>query len=302
MKTNNLTYLNISEVKEFMDMKGMDKSNKTLESYALALQKFFDFLAIKSFNDIATSTPLDGRNFQKRLLDNHVSKNSVNAYVRPLKTAYNFWLENEYIENNPFTKVKALKTDKKLPVFLSEAEIVAMINACEKLEEKLIFTLLITTGLRCDELINLKLKDIDENHLIVHHTKGMKERKLLIVPEVDDMLVEYIEWRNKKYGSSTEYILVSKMGSRYSSTAIRDKIKKIARLAEFSEERIAQISIHSERHTYAANMIEAGADLKVLQEGLGHSNYNTTASIYAHVRTSALDNAVMNMKSYLVSK
>jgi site-specific recombinase XerD len=286
------------EIQEYLDNLALDKSTKTIENYKLSVGKFVDYFHIQTIDDMKNITPSKCREYQGALLKT-VGKSSVNAYVRPLKAMYNWFIQNEYLDKSPFDKVEALKLDKKLPVYLSDQEITAMVKACDSLVDRLIFILLISMGLRRDELINIKLKDIIADHILING-KGSKQRNLKIQPEVSDLMDEYIEYRNKKYGNDSEYLLISSRSkSKFSGEAIRLKIKRIAEAAGIDPERIEKLSPHKMRHTYAANMLESGADIKILQEGLGHASIATTSGIYAHVRSAVLDQAMMNQKSYL---
>jgi site-specific recombinase XerD len=286
------------EIKEYLDNLALDKSAKTIENYELSVGKFVDYFHIQTIEDMKNITPSKCREYQGALLKT-VGKSSVNAYIRPLKAMYNWFIQNEYLDKSPFDKVEALKLEKKLPVYLSDSEITAMVKACDSLVDRLIFILLISMGLRRDELVNIKLNDIVGDHILING-KGSKQRNLQIQPEVSDLLDEYIEYRNKRYGDDSEYLLISTYSnSKFSGEAIRLKIKKIATDAGIDPERIEKLSPHKMRHTYAANMLESGADIKILQEGLGHASIATTSGIYAHVRSAVLDKAMMNQKSYL---
>ena len=288
--------MDIQEINEYLNTIKLDKSQHTLVSYTTAIEKFIDNFGINNFEDIKTIVPSQCREHQSRLRET-LSASSVNAKVRPLKAMYNWFLTNEYIESNPWAKVKELKVPKKLVAFLSEDEIYAILRSCSRLEDKLILSLLITTGLRRNELSSLKLSDYNGTHIIVNG-KGAKQRKLALMPDVCGLMNEYIIKRNKKHGDSIPYLFVSKNRSRFSGDAIRMKVKSAMVRAGFSEERIKEIHTHSLRHTFVANLFESGADIYAAKAALGHQNLSTT-QIYAHLRNSALDNALLRQKSFL---
>ena len=110
-----MKYEFIEKVNEFIDVKKLDKSGSTLKSYCLSIDKFFDFLKVQTFEDVANITPGNCRAYQNFLMESGTAKNSINAYIRPLKVMFNFFVENEYVANNPLAKVKALKISKKIP-------------------------------------------------------------------------------------------------------------------------------------------------------------------------------------------
>jgi site-specific recombinase XerD len=287
----------IAEIEEYMNTVKMDKSNNTIRSYEYAIKLFTDFIQVKDFSDIKKVNSVKCREFQSYLISQGNAKSSINAYIRPLKALFNWLVENEYLESSPLEKVKYLKTAKTIPVFLSEEEIIAMVSACKNLEEKFIFTLMLTTGLRRNELVKLKISDVEGQHILVHG-KGSKDRRLILQPEIDDLLCEYLDYRNKKFGNKSEFLLISKMGSGFSGEAIRMKIQAIGKRANIPPERLEKIHPHTLRHTFATNLVGSGADIRVVQGALGHANLATT-QIYAHLRNTTLDNAMLNMKSIL---
>jgi site-specific recombinase XerD len=255
------------------------------------------FLKIETFDDIKKLTSSDIRSHQSNMKETGLQPSSVNSNMRPLKAMFNWLVENEYLETSPMSKVKDLKAPKKLVAFLTEEEIALMVGACKNVLDKLIIVLLITAGLRSNELLSLKLTDVVGCHIIVNG-KGSKQRKLILQPDVCDLLNEWIKKRNKKYGDVSEYLLVSKWRCKFAANSLREKIRTIMRNGGIPEERIKQIHTHSLRHTFVANLFESGADIFTAQSALGHQNLATT-QIYAHLRNSALDRAMLNQKSIL---
>lgn len=288
---------NIAEIEEYLGTLRIDKSPATLSVYEIAINKLFSFLDVKTFDDIKNITSSDCRRHQTKMKEDGLQASSINTHMRPIRAMFNWLIENEYLETSPLSKVKDLKTPKKVLSYLSEEESILMVNACKNILDKLIIVLFITTGMRRNELISLKMSDFVGNHIIVNG-KGSKQRKLILQPEVCDLMNKWIKIRNKKYGNKTEYLIVSKMGDKFSGHSISAKIKTIMQLAGFSEERIQQIHTHSLRHTFVANLFESGADIFTAQSALGHQNLATT-QIYAHIRNSALDRAMLNQKSIL---
>lgn len=287
----------IAEIEQYMATVKIDKSIHTVSSYTTAIKKFVDNMNIISFDDLKNITPVQCRNHQG-ILRQTLSASSTNANIRPLRAMYNWFVENEYMEVSPWSKVKDLKQPKTIPNFLTEEEVGLMIGACENIKEKLIIALLITTGLRRNELISLKMSDVVGNHILING-KGNKQRRLVLQPGVLDLLKKYMEKRIKKYGTDSPYLLLSNGGKRpYAGVSIACKIKSIMKRAGFTEERMAEIHTHSLRHTFVANLFESGADIYAAQSALGHSNLNTTQR-YAHLRNSALDNAMLKQKSIL---
>jgi site-specific recombinase XerD len=286
-----MKYENISQIKEYFDVLRLDKSQCTIDSYSISVTKFFDYLHINTFEDVADVTTKNCRDFQAELRNQGLEKSSVNAYTRPLKVVFNWLQENEYIVESPWQKVKFLKQEKKVVAFLSPEEYNKMLVSCNKNDDKLIFSLLLTTGMRRNELISLKLSDYNGSHILVHG-KGSKQRVLQLMPEVCKLLDQYLEVRTKKY-PNCDALLVSKMGRAYCGQSILDRIHQIGLKAGIQPERLDKIHVHTTRHTFASNLVSSGADIRVVQGAMGHANLSTTM-LYAHLRNSALDNAMLN--------
>lgn len=285
----------IPEIQEYLDSLKIDKSEHTVRAYSTSVNMLLNFLKVKTIEEFSLVTSKELRAFQEHLKNNGSSLSTINSRLRPIKAMYNWLQSNEYIENVP--KIKELKTPKKITHFLSEEEVSYMLKGCKNDLDRLIIALLVTTGLRRAELINLKLSDYDGTHIIVNG-KGNKQRKLILQKEIKEMLDKWIETRNKKYGNKLENIFISKSRTKFNGSSILDKVKYIMRNSGFSEERISQIHTHSLRHTFVANLFESGADIYAAKMALGHQQLSTT-QIYAHLRNTALDKAMSNMKSIM---
>ena len=292
----------IKEIKEYFDMMALDKSPHTIKSYERSTKRFLSFLCIHTFGDIENISASDCRNFQAKLSAIEIapgklmSKASVNTNVRPVKAMFNWFVEQEYLENSPFDRVKALKQTRKVPVYLTREETISMIRGSENLLDKFLVCLFVTTGLRRQEMANLKLTDINDCHILVKG-KGSKERVLRLQDDICVLMKEYLVVRNKRprYRDS-EYLFVSRRGTKFAGSGLLFKIKQIAINSGIPEDRAKKITVHSLRHTFTANMVESGADIRLIQGALGHSSINTTER-YAHIRSSALDKAMQNQGS-----
>jgi integrase/recombinase XerD len=290
------TTINIAEVQEYLDTLRLDKSKNTLSVYTIAINKLFNFMNVKTFDDVKNITSANLRSHQNDLKQKGLQPSSINTNMRPIRAMFHWFVENEYMEKSPMEKVKDVKMPKKEVAVLSVEEIDSMVKACKNDLDRLIFVLYITTGLRREELATLKLSDYDGTH-IYPLRKGNEKQSLILQPEVADLLNSYLEKRKKKY-PNTDYLIVSKMGSRFSGTAIYMKIKTIATLAGLSEDRVKQIHVHTTRHSFVANLQDSGADAYVIQRALNHKDIKTTMR-YMHLRQSALDNAMLKQKSII---
>lgn len=287
----------IDQVDEYFNVLSTDKSEHTIRSYHNAVRKLFDFLDIKTFDNIMAIKSDDIRKHQVNMKSKGISHPSINTNIRPLRAMFNWFVENEYLNKSPFDKVKDLRTEKKVVEFLSEFEQEQIVHACRKnIIDLLIFSILISTGIRRDELCQLNTEDYDGEHILIHG-KGNKERKLILQDPIVNLLDKYLDLRLKKYGKQFQPLILSKAG-RFTGGAIYDRIKSILVKAGLPEDRVDEIHPHSLRHSFVANMLEAGNDIYVTSRSLGHQNIETTMK-YAHLHGSTMDKAIKNQRSIL---
>lgn len=275
-------YNNLDFLKEYSLLLSLDKDEKTIQSYLTSIDRFFDFLKIKSNEDIFEISPLKGREYQQHLKDKGISHNSINTYFLFLKVFFNWLVGEEKIEKSPLAKVKNLKANEINRAFFSEEEVKKFFQYCKTNEEFAIFGIYFTTGLRRSELINIKLNQLDGYTIHNVIVKRGKTRDIYIPDDVLKYLAKYLRERNKKYPEN-EYLFVSNWGKKFSGEGIRYKFNSILERAEFPKERIEELHIHSTRHTFATNLLSNGENMKTTQESLGHSDIQTTQKIYAHV-------------------
>jgi site-specific recombinase XerD len=176
---------------------------------------------------------------------------------------------------------------------MTEEEVLKLLSSDINFENKVIFALYITTGLRRKELITLKLEDFDGIRIKV---LGKENRwdYIPVMPEISDMLYMFIDWRNKKYGKRQETLFLSKYNQQYSDGAMWYKFKTSLVYAGFSEKRINELHTHSMRHTFCANVGEF-TDIYTLQKAMRHASMSST-QIYAHMKDKKLDQAILNQK------
>lgn len=291
-----MVYENISQLTEYLDFIKLDKSPKTFLAYALSARKLIDYFSINDFASIEKITASDLRKFQSDLIKSGVAKSSANSYFRPLKAMFNFFVEQEYLKESPFSKIKLFKDDSKEGTLFSAEEEEKFLSACEKPEELAMFLIYFTTGIRENELALLKTENINGYTIYLTNTKSNKDRFAYLPQFVYDALQEYLEYRNKKFGTENPYLFVSKMRTHYAGTSILSKFKAIMKRAKFSDKRIAELHVHSIRHTFCTNMAEKGVSLKIVQSMMGHSDSQTTMKWYSHARDSAIESAMRNQE------
>ena len=279
--------MNKQYIEEFIDYLRYEKkySENTIISYQNDLKKVCVFFK-KDF------TNLTKKNIQNYIqsLSKKESTSSVSRTISTLKSFYKFLEINKYTKNSPLGTISNPKNIKKLPKVLSEEEVDKLLDINLKTSfdyrNKAMLELMYSSGLRVSELINLKVNDIDLNNASVRiFGKGSKER---IVP-LDDYAIEaldnYIKNHRKslfKHGENN-YLFLNNHGNKMTRQGFFKILQKIVKEKNIKSE----ISPHTLRHSFATHLLKHGADLRSIQELLGHSDISTT-QIYTHITSERL--------------
>ncbi len=285
----------MSEIKEFKSYKDYLSHEKrypntTITSYLNALNKYNEFLKERNIN-YKTINRDEIREYLRYLDDEKYSKSSISQTLSALRSFYSYLVTNNIIESNQFRLIKNPKKEKHLPNFLQPNELQSIFDSIELetplgIRNRLIIELLYATGLRVSELVNLKTNDIDySNHEIRVTGKGDKERIVFFGDYAEKYLKLYL--RNSRNellnGKKEDILLLNKDGNPITSRGIELVIDKIVKDAALKH----NVSPHVIRHTFATDMLNNGADLKSVQELLGHSSLSTT-QIYTHITNERL--------------
>ncbi len=260
--------------------KGVQK--QTIQAYADDLKQFFTVFKDKNTtNDLLPSDLTDFIKIQSKL-------NRSNATIlRRLSSTKHFYrfLEKEKILNESVPKIDSPRAIKKLPLTLSVEEVEALLeapdlNKPEGLRDRAMLELMYSSGLRVSELINLERAHLNFTHgIITIYGKGNKERRIPIGEFAQEFLVKYIEEaRIKNPGKNTKFVFLNRYGQPLSRQYFFKLVKKYAFYVGVKE----NISPHTLRHSFATHMLDNGAELRAVQEMLGHQNIATT-QIYTHV-------------------
>jgi len=271
----------------------LNYSLDTKESYKRDLINYKDFLSVKNINYLKINKNeiidylkyLDGLNYSNGTISRHLSS---------LRSFYNYLVEIKLIESNHFKRIRNPKVEKKLPNYLNIVEVEDIIDNLkedtkEEVRNKLIFELLYSTGIRVSECANIKLKDIDNiSKSIRIFGKGSKERIVYYGDVCGNLLDKYLNIRNEFLIKDSDYLLINHIGGNLSRESIAQIINKIIDNSSINH----KISPHVLRHTFATHLLDNGADLRSVQELLGHENLNTT-EIYTHVSNERLKEAYL---------
>lgn len=270
---------NISEYLESLEIeRGLSKN--TIQAYRRDLYYFADFL--QSYNiDSSKDVKRNHINYYiKNLYDNKYTPASITRKIASLRGFFKWMFANEKISQDPSLGIEQPKLSKRLPKVISPAEIEDILQNHLNDTEKVIMELLYGAGLRVSELVNLKVSDIDLNAKYLRcFGKGSKERIIPIGDKAKHAIKVYLKHRElylKRNRSEEKRLLVKENGSSVSRQDVYVFIRKQG------EHLAKHISPHTLRHSFATHMLENGADLRVVQELLGHSDVSTT-QLYTHV-------------------
>jgi len=228
------------------------------------------------------------REYLAQMQEKNLSRSTMARKLAALRSYVRYLCRENILEGNPIAAVSTPRQDKKLPKFLYPQEIELLINAPDITKpmgrrDKAILETLYAAGLRVSELVGMDLKDIDFNEkLIKIRGKGNKERIVPLGRKAEEAIEYYIKG-NRRYaaqrtGDIGEALFLNKFGRRLSDRSVRNIINKYVEKVAINQ----KISPHTIRHTFATHLLNNGADLRSVQELLGHVKLSTT-QIYTHL-------------------
>jgi len=278
---------------DFLNFLATEKgaSIHTTKNYGIDLREFAKFLADK---DLKALTYLDIRSFLAFLKTREYSKSSISRKLACLRSFFKYLVRENILTQNPAAGIATPKKEKRLPSFMNPDEITKLLdapakNSWEEKRDKAILEMLYSSGLRVSELAGLNHDDLDIFQGLVRvRGKGKKERIVPVGQAALNSLRAY--WDMKAPRENTNAIkkplFISRIGSRLTDRSVRRMILKYVKRTGLGKE----ISPHTFRHSFATHMLDRGADLRSVQELLGHANLSTT-QIYTHVTTQRLKDA-----------
>src|SRR3989338_1771408 len=262
-------------------------SPHTLRNYTIDLRSFADFLGEEKIEGV---TYLTLRKYLAHLRGINLNKSSVARRLSCLRSFFRFLMREGYIKTNPISGLSTPKKDKKLPAFLDEDEVTKLLEIpggdLTGLRDKAILESLYSSGMRVSELTGISTDNIDfVAEVIKLYGKGKKERIVPIGGKAVEAIRKYRQKLPQKF-SSKNAMFLNKRGERLSDRTVRRIVNKYILLTCKKE----NISPHTLRHSFATHLLNRGADLRAVQELLGHENLSTT-QIYTHVSTQRLKEA-----------
>ena len=275
------------EVAKFLEYlsKELNFSSNTIISYRQDLADFFCF-GEKHKIDYKNLKREDVRKYLKYLDDCKLKNSTIARRISAIRSFYNYLLSNGVVENNIFNNVRNPKLEKKLPNYLSYEELAIILDNIDMSTEigvrnRLIIEMFYATGCRVSELINIKMSDINTtNKSIKIMGKGSKERIVYYGEYAEDYLNKYL---NTGFNKGSKYLFLNDKKEKFSIQEVEQIIHKLIEHLAIK----THVTPHTLRHTFATHLLNNGADIKSVQELLGHASLNTTG-IYTHVSNERL--------------
>jgi integrase/recombinase XerC len=268
-------------------------SPHTLRNYGTDLRQFFDFLD-EGDTPVLTVDRATMRSYFASLVQGGVAPASVQRKVSTIRAFYRYLRHEGLVERDPMFGVRGPRRERRLPHFLTQSQIETLLATADgtkpnRLRDRAVLELLYAAGLRVSEVAGLEARDVDLRERSVRVLgKGAKERIVLMgVPAMRAVERYLAEGRPELAAGPATALFLNRDGGRLSQRAVQLMVRKYA--TEAGIERA--VHPHLLRHTFATHMLDNGAELRVVQTLLGHSNVNTT-QIYTHVTDSAKRKAI----------
>ena len=275
-------YINYLEVER-------NASPYTVRNYTTDLLDFFQFIKDKGIDSLREVDRNVLRNYLLHLMEQGVVKASIARKLSAIRSFYRYLLREEVIPSNPVATTASPKLDRRLPSFLTTDEITRLLEAPDSNKpqgqrDRALMELLYASGLRVSELAKLNLEQINlDTREIRVWGKGSKERMVLMGEPAAKALTTYLDQgRSELSGKkTTRAVFLNRYGERLTERSVQKILEEYAGIAGIGK----RVHPHMLRHTFATHLLDGGADLRVVQELLGHASLSST-QVYTHVSKS----------------
>ena len=261
------------------------KSENTVLSYNRDLTKFIKYLRTNKITSLDKVEEKDLEKYIKELNDNGFKSATVSRNIASLKAFFHYLNNEGVLSNDPTKSLKSPKIEKKIPEILTTDEVFALLeqpsgDSPKEIRDKAMLELLYATGIRVSELINLETSDVNLKTSSILCRDGSKSRTIPYGKKAKDALTRYLEGAREAIVDNKEstILFANCSGQKMSRQGFWKLIKHYAKKAGIESD----ITPHTLRHSFAAHLVENGADLRSVQEMLGHSDISTT-QIYANM-------------------
>jgi len=289
---------------EYFDyLKSKSLSENTIKNYFRDLIEYFNYLDQNNLSAFKSIKPEHIRKMLSFLIDRGFSKLSISRKISAIKSYITFLEKFNYSSDNFSELITIPKKTRSLPKVMTEKEINQLIkhveiNTKKNLRDDALIELLYSTGLRVSEIANLKIGDINfEKSEIKILGKGNKQRVVIFNNKSKEKIIKYMKNDKRLISLKTEALFQNKFKQSLSPRSIQRLLKKYLNFSGIN----SKYSTHTLRHTFATHLLEGGADIKVIQQLLGHSSPETT-KIYTHLSSPALKNVYNNSHPRSFSK
>lgn len=293
----------VNEYKLYLESKNYSKN--TIDSYISDILAFYHFIKVEKLNDSLEKIKHEriARYYVNYLSKIELNPKSINRKILALKSFYDYLILDYKTDKNPFLKITLLKTDKKLPQILTENELKLLYESIDTTTDLgfrnyIILDLLFTSGIRASEICNILVTDIYfEKKEILIKGKGKKERIVFLTDVLKEKLKAYINQTRirllaKKYDNNEKSLLLNYKGEKLTTRGLRKILNKLV----LDTGDLFKIHPHLLRHTFASVLLKNGADLRTVQELLGHKNLKTT-QVYTHISDTQLENTFKKLST-----
>ena len=266
-------------------------SRNTIEAYARDLRQFAAFLTLTGYDSLAEIHSHTLVDYLRKLQQDNLKASSVTRKLAAIRSFFQYMLRERHLKIDPSVTIDSLKTPQRLPKVLSEKEIDRLLEqpgatTPAKLRDKAMLELLYATGVRVSELVSLKLGDINMDMGYIRcFGKGSKERIVPMGGSAQNALTDYLDRARPKIvrRAAEDTLFLNHHGRKMSRQGFWQIIQAAARRVEIK----TVVTPHMLRHSFATHLLDHGADLRSVQEMLGHADISTT-QIYTHVTRTRL--------------
>lgn len=272
-------------------------SSYTVSEYETDVDAFLSFIEVEGVTDLNDVTYPEARLYVTTLYDSGLSRATISRKISSVRSFFKFANSRYNINDNAFRSLHHPKKEERLPAFFYEEEMELLFSACEgvdnkALRDRAILETLYATGIRVSELTSIRMNDIDHHlGIVMVMGKGRKERYVPFGSFAEDALSDYIETCRPQLMKNTTHdtLFVNMRGDPLTDRGVRYILSSMMERASLH----SKIYPHMIRHSFATHLLSNGADMRTVQELLGHSHLSST-QVYTHVTKEHLRKTYMN--------
>lgn len=268
-------------------------SDLTIKSYIYEIKEFELYLVVEDikFDEIKYTNV---RNYISSLHEKSIKNISIRHHLSVLRTFYRYLQDNGLVQTNPFELVSQPKVIQRIPDFLYYDEFETLVDSIEgntalDIRNRMIIELMYATGIRVFEAVNIKLEDINfDQNVIYIKGKGSKFRYVAFNHICEFYIKEYLQDSRKELMTNKNehsYLFVNRLGDPITTRGVSDMLARVSLKSPLNK----KVHPHMLRHSFATHLLDNGADLRIVQEMMGHASLSST-QIYTHVTTEKLQN------------